>query len=89
MKLRLAYAEIARRKDDLATVNRGQVDLVAHDKVMRVDFERLRQEDRQFYKEQMDNIKEFYAQQMKEQADRHKEELRQLREDNKENIRRS
>lgn len=88
MKLRLAYAEIARLKDDLATVNRGQVDLVAHDKAMRADFERQRQEDRQFYKEQMDNLKEFYIQQMKEQADRHKEELRQLREDNKENIRR-
>ena len=88
MKLRLAYAEIARLKDDLSTANRGQVDFVAHDKAMREDFERQRQEDRQFYKEQMDNLKEFYVQQMKEQADRHKEELRQLREDNKENIRR-
>ena len=38
MKLRLAYAEIARLKDDLATVNRGQVDLVAHDKAMRADY---------------------------------------------------
>lgn len=31
MKLRIAYAEIARLKEDMATANRGQVDLFAHD----------------------------------------------------------
>lgn len=40
MKLRLAYAEIARLKDEMATANRGQVDLIAHDQALRADFER-------------------------------------------------
>ena len=31
MKLRLAYAEIARLKEEMASANRGQVDLIAHD----------------------------------------------------------
>lgn len=35
MKLRLAYAEIARLKEEMATANRGQVDLVAHDQALR------------------------------------------------------
>lgn len=35
MKLRLVYAEIARLKEEMATANRGQVDLVAHDQVLR------------------------------------------------------
>ena len=46
MKLRLAYAEIARLKEEMASANRGQVDLVAHDQALRVDFERQRAEDR-------------------------------------------
>ena len=84
MKLRLAYAEIARLKDEMATANRGQVDLIAHDQALRADFERQREEDRQFFKAQ----KEFYMQQMKEQAERHKEELKHLREENLENVKR-
>lgn len=52
MKLRLAYAEIARLKDEMATANRGQVDLIAHDQALRADFERQREEDRQFFKAQ-------------------------------------
>lgn len=82
MKLRLAYAEIARLKDEMATANRGQVDLIAHDQALRADFERQREEDRRFFKAQQDNMKEFYMQQMKEQAERHKEELKHLREEN-------
>lgn len=78
MKLRLAYAEIARLKDEMATANRGQVDLIAHDQALRADFERQREEDRQFFKAQQDNMKEFYMLQMKEQAERHKEELKHL-----------
>lgn len=31
MKLRLAYAEIVRLKEEMASANRGQVDLIAHD----------------------------------------------------------
>ena len=46
MKLRLAYAEIARLKEEMASANRGQVDLVAHDQALRADFERQRAEDR-------------------------------------------
>lgn len=88
MKLRLAYAEIARLKDEMATANRGQVDLIAHDQALRADFERQREEDRQFFKAQQDNMKEFYMQQMKEQAERHKEELKHLREENLENVKR-
>lgn len=88
MKLRLAYAEIARLKDEMATANRGQVDLIAHDQALRADFERQREEDRQFFKAQQDNMKEFYMQQMKEQAGRHKEELKHLREENLENVKR-
>ena len=88
MKLRLAYAEIARLKEEMASANRGQVDLVAHDQALRADFERQRAEDRQFYQTQQDNMKEFYMQQMKEQADRHKEELKNLRQENLENVRR-
>ena len=79
MKLRLAYAEIARLNEEKATANRGQIDLVAHDQAMRADFERQREEDRQFFKAQQDNMKEFYMQQMKDQAERHKAELKQLR----------
>ena len=82
MKLRLAYAEIARLKEEMATANRGQVDLVAHDQALRADFERQRAEDRQFYQAQQDNMKEFYMQQMKEQANHHKEELKNLRQEN-------
>ena len=88
MKLRLAYAEIARLKDEMATANRGQVDLIAHDQALRADFERQREEDRRFFKAQQDNMKEFYMQQMKEQAERHKEELKHLREENLENVKR-
>ena len=88
MKLRLAYAEIARLKEEVATANRGQVDLVAHDQALRADFERQRAEDRQFYQAQQDNMKEFYMQQMKEQANHHKEELKNLRQENQENVRR-
>ena len=88
MKLRLAYAEIARLKDEMATANRGQVDLIAHDQALRADFERQREEDRQFFKAQQDNMKEFYMQQMKEQAECHKEELKHLREENLENVKR-
>lgn len=55
---------------------------------MRAEFERQREEDRQFFKAQQDNMKEFYMQQMKEQADRHKEELKRLREENRENVKR-
>lgn len=88
MKLRLAYAEIARLKDEVASANRGHVDLIAHDNAMRADFARQRESDREFYKSQMADLKSFYMQQLKEQADRHKSELRQLREDNRENIRR-
>lgn len=89
MKLRLAYAEIARLKDEMATVNRGAGrDLIAHDQALRADFERQREEDRQFFKAQQDNMKEFYMQQMKEQAERHKEELKHLREENLENVKR-
>lgn len=88
MKLRLAYAEIARLKDEMATAYRGQVDLIAHDQVLRADFERQREEDRQFFKAQQDNMKEFYMQQMKEQTERHKEELKHLREENLENVKR-
>ena len=88
MKLRLAYAEIARLKDEMATANRGQVDLIAHDQALRADFERQREEDRQFFKAQQDNMKDFYMQQMKEQAERHKEELKHLREENLENVKR-
>lgn len=88
MKLRLAYAEIARLKEEMASANRGQVDLVAHEQALRADFERQRAEDRQFYQAQQDNMKEFYMQQMKEQADRHKEELKNLRQENLENVRR-
>lgn len=88
MKLRLAYAEIARLKDEMATANRGQVDLITHDQALRADFERQREEDRQFFKAQQDNMKEFYMQQMKEQAERHKEELKHLREENLENVKR-
>lgn len=88
MKLRLAYAEIARLKDEMATANRGQVDLIAHDQALRADFERQREENRQFFKAQQDNMKEFYMQQMKEQAERHKEELKHLREENLENVKR-
>ena len=79
MKLRLAYAEIARLKEEMATANCGHIDIVAHDQVMRADFERQREEDRQFFKAQLDNMKEFYMQQMKDQAERHKAELKQLR----------
>ena len=88
MKLRLAYAEIARLKEEKATANRGQIDIVAHDQAMRADFERQREEDRQFFKTQLDNMKEFYMQQMKDQAERHKAELKQLRIDNRENVKR-
>ena len=88
MKLRLAYAEIARLKEEMASANRGQVDLVAHDQALRADFERQRTEDRQFFQAQQDNMKEFYMQKMKEQADRHKEELKNLRQENLENVRR-
>lgn len=31
MKLRLAYAEIARLKEEMATANRGNIDILAHD----------------------------------------------------------
>lgn len=75
MKLCLIYAEIARLKEDLATANRGQVDLFAHDQALRAEFERQREEARQFFKAQQDNMKEFYMQQMKEQADRHRRNL--------------
>lgn len=88
MKLRLAYAEIARLNEEKVTANRGQIDLVAHDQAMRADFERQREEDRQFFKAQQDNMKEFYMQQMKDQAERHKAELKQLRIDNIENVKR-
>lgn len=88
MKLRLAYAEIARLKEEKATANRGQIDIVVHDQAMRADFERQREEDRQFFKAQLDNMKEFYMQQMKDQAERHKAELKQLRIDNRENVKR-
>lgn len=46
MKLRSAYAEIACLKEEMASANRGQVDLVAHDQALRADFERQRAEDR-------------------------------------------
>lgn len=88
MKLRLAYAEIARLKEEMATANCGHIDIVAHDQVMRADFERQREEDRQFFKAQLDNMKEFYMQQMKDQAERHKAEIKQLRIDNSENVKR-
>lgn len=55
---------------------------------MRADFERQREEARQFFKAQLDNKKEFYMQQMKDQAERHKTELKQLRIDNIENVKR-
>lgn len=45
MKLRLAYADIAHLKEEKATANRGQIDTVAHDQAIRVDFERQREED--------------------------------------------
>lgn len=88
MKLRLAYAEIARLKDEMVTANRGQVNLLAHDQALRADFDRQREEDCQFFKAQQDNMKEFYKQQMKEQTDRHKEEFKHLREENLENVKR-
>ena len=31
MKLRLAYAEIARLMEEMATANRGNIDILAHD----------------------------------------------------------
>ena len=37
-------------------------DLIAHDQALRADFERQREENRQFVKAQQDNIKEFYMQ---------------------------
>ena len=60
MKLRIAYAEIARLKEEMATANRGQVDLFAHDQALRAEFERQREEARQFFKAQQDNMKEFF-----------------------------
>lgn len=84
MKLRLAYAETVRLKDEVASANRGHADLVAHDDAMRTDFDRLRKSDREFYKSQMVGLKSFYMQQMEGQAERYKSEFRQLHE----NIRR-
>ena len=60
MKLRIAYAEIARLKEEMATANRGQVDLFAHDQALRAEFERQREEARQFFKAQQDNMKESF-----------------------------
>ena len=40
MKLRLAYAEIARLKEEMASANRGQVDLVAHDQACKPPIQR-------------------------------------------------
>ncbi len=88
MKLRLAYADIARLKEDMATANRGHIDIVAHNQAMRADLERQREEDRRFFKAQLDNMKDLYMQQMKDLAERHKEELKQLRIDNIENVKR-
>lgn len=88
MKLCLTYAEIDRLKEEMATANRGQVDLFAHDQALRAEFERQREEARQFFKAQQDNMKEFYMQQMKELADRHKEELKRLREGNRKSVKR-
>lgn len=88
MRSRLAYAEIACLKDEVATANRGHIDLVSHDNALRTDFDRQREFDREFYKSLMDDLKSFYMQQMKELVNRHKSELRQLREENRENVRR-
>lgn len=86
MKLRLAYAEIARLKDALSDSNRGQIDLVAHDAELRADFNRQREEDRQFFKSQMDDLKSFYKQQLVEQSDRHKQEIRDLQDKHQANL---
>ena len=86
MKLRLAYAEIARLKDALSDSNRGQIDLVAHDAELRADFNRQREEDRQFFKSQMDDLKSFYQQQLSEQSERHKHEIRDLHDKHQANL---
>ena len=37
MKLRFAYAEIARLKKDIVTANREQIDFFAHDQVLQIN----------------------------------------------------
>ena len=61
MQLRLALAEIARLKSEVAEANSDQSSWASHEKVLRAEFAELRESDRKYYEERNREMMAFYT----------------------------
>ena len=62
MQLRLALAEIARLKNEVAEANSDQSSWASHEKALRAEFAEMRESDRKYHEERERETMAFYTQ---------------------------